>query len=89
MVSVSLRAAAQADFMPKESLDEYGYIRTNKHMQVEGVPGNVFAIGDVVYADYVSSRGRRTGRAGERSGQALIGRCAEQFADERFSGSSN
>lgn len=38
-------------FMPDTSLDEYGYIRTNKYCQVEGFPqGNVFAAGDCVYA---------------------------------------
>ena len=44
------RGAAQTGFMPKESLDEYGYIRVNEHCQVEGFGGNVFAVGDCVYA---------------------------------------
>lgn len=37
--------------MPKTALDSFGYIRINKHCQVEGFPaGNVFACGDSAFA---------------------------------------
>ena len=46
------RGAPNTQFMAKTSLDAYGYIRTNKHLQVEGFPaGNVFAMGDACFAE--------------------------------------
>ncbi len=45
------RGAPNAQFMPKTSLDAFGYIRVNKHLQVDGFKeGNVFAMGDVCYS---------------------------------------
>jgi NADH dehydrogenase FAD-containing subunit len=54
------RVRPNTDWLPKELLDENGFVRVTKYLQVPGHPG-VFAVGDVAATDPLRSSARNRG----------------------------